>query len=312
MKSILQQNRVKLLGKTNQKERPAYLNESAKQVFYILRPNNLKSITYDTVIFDSKDDFMFFKRITYQILPEKTYDCTKFLNTFVIPIGIRNGAKLVGQWITESNSEIIAIWEYPNYDEYINIEKRMNKDKKNQKEKMEEMRSLILDYTEDYLSPTGTFDSPKHSVSVSGYITNAKQETLLVKTYWRSDTWELPGGGVDEGETLDQALYREIYEETGAQVVIKGVTGVYSNGSVVTIVLRGEYVSGNLTTSNETMDVSFVKVDESNIDQYIKRPKYKPRVLDAMKGDYVPYEAFKVRPYELLARLEGNNKNEKS
>ena len=30
-----------------------------------------------------------------------------------------------------------------------------------------------------------------------------------------------------------------------------------------------------------------------------------PRVLDAMKEVYVPFEAFKVRPYELVKRMEG-------
>jgi 8-oxo-dGTP diphosphatase len=88
-------------------------------------------------------------------------------------------------------------------------------------------------------------------------------------------------------------------------VRLHGVTGVYSNGSVVSIVFRGEYSAGNLTTSNETKEVAFVKINELNIADYIKRPKFKPRVLDAIKGDYVPYEAFKVRPYELLARFEG-------
>ncbi|MEH7386850.1 NUDIX domain-containing protein [Bacillus sp. JJ1521] len=245
---------------------------------------------------------MLYKRITYRIEPNQVSQYARFLNDHFIPIQIKSGAKLIGQWQNESNKEMISIWEYPNLDEYLKIEKRVQKEK----QKLEGFQELNLDCDEEFLSSTGTYESPKHTVSVSGFITNQNQETLLVKTYWRSDTWELPGGGVDEGETLDKALCREIFEETGVQVSIHGVTGVYSNGSVVTIVFLGEYVGGRLTTSSETKEVAFVKLDESNFDEYIKRPKFKPRVLDALKGDYVPYEAFKVRPYELLARYEGD------
>ncbi len=245
--------------------------------------------------------YMLYKRITYRVEPNQASQCARFLNDHFIQIQIKNGAKLIGQWQNESNEEMMSIWEYPNMDEYLKIEKRVQKEK----QKLEEFQKRYLDCEEDFLSSTGTYEFPKHTVNVSGFITNQNQETLLVKTYWRSDTWELPGGVVNEGETLDMALCREIFEETGVQVSIHGVSGVYSNGSVVSIVFRGEYIGGSLTTSKETKEVAFVNLDESNVDEYIKRPKFKPRVLDALKGDYVPYEAFKVRPYELLARYEG-------
>src|SRR6266516_3299153 len=42
------------------------------------------------------------------------------------------------------------------------------------------------------------------------------------------DWWNLPGGGMEVGETVEEALYREVYEETGLQVEIEQLVGVYS------------------------------------------------------------------------------------
>jgi 8-oxo-dGTP pyrophosphatase MutT (NUDIX family) len=50
---------------------------------------------------------------------------------------------------------------------------------------------------------------------------------LVQHTYQRP--WYLPGGGVKRGETLEQAIRRELVEEVGAQLGKVGLVGVYSN-----------------------------------------------------------------------------------
>ena len=250
---------------------------------------------------------MFYRREIIQTTPDKIRVFNEFFHQYLLPNQIRNGAKLIGRWITEDQREIIAIWEYPSHDEYIKIDERVKKDQYQKLEYTQRLKlgKLNVNSYEDFLTPTGKYHSPIQNVSVSGYITNEREETLLVQTYWRPDTWELPGGGVDEDETLDVALCREILEETGIEVLLKGVSGVYSNGSTISIIFRGICTGGQLMTSHETKDVRFVKLDPSMVGQYIKRKKFIPRVLDAMKEVSVPFEAFKVRPYELVKRLKG-------
>ncbi len=251
---------------------------------------------------------MISRREVFEVLPEKISEFNDFFHEYLLPNQLKNGAKLVGRWLTEDKAKIVTMWEYPSYEDFLKIEERVQKDEIFQRAQLQLLKvgKLYVDVRQDFLTSTGVYSPQKQSVTVSGYITNEKRETLLVKTFWRSDTWELPGGGVDDGETLDAAVCREIFEETGIQVELVGITGVYSNGSTVAIVFRGHSVGGNLTTSAETKEVRFVKLDTSNVLNYITRGKFIPRVVDAMKGNSIPYEAFKVRPYQLLNRLEGS------
>jgi 8-oxo-dGTP diphosphatase len=145
---------------------------------------------------------------------------------------------------------------------------------------------------------------PRHIVSVSGYVINERGETLLVRTAWRGDTWEMPGGQVEEGEPLHEALQREVWEETGIEAEPLGITGVYFNASssIVNLVFRAEITGGELRPSSETPEVRFVPLTPENLDHYVTRPYFRQRTLDAMRGPMVPCDIFTVEPYALLHR----------
>ncbi|TXI39246.1 MAG: NUDIX domain-containing protein [Nitrosomonas sp.] len=56
---------------------------------------------------------------------------------------------------------------------------------------------------------------------------NNRKEVLLVQ---RRDVpiWVLPGGGIDDGETAEQAVIRELYEETGLRVTVARQAATYA------------------------------------------------------------------------------------
>ena len=55
-----------------------------------------------------------------------------------------------------------------------------------------------------------------------------KEEVFLV---YRSDLliWNLPGGGIEENETPEEAAIRETFEETGFKIKLLKKVGIYKN-----------------------------------------------------------------------------------
>lgn len=87
----------------------------------------------------------------------------------------------------------------------------------------------------------------------------------------RSDNgrWCLPGGGMDSGETAEEACIREVWEETRLRVHVSRLVGVYTSpdflieyadGNRVQIIamhFEAEVISGELGLSDETTDAGY-------------------------------------------------------
>jgi ADP-ribose pyrophosphatase YjhB (NUDIX family) len=69
------------------------------------------------------------------------------------------------------------------------------------------------------------------TLGAQGVIIDAEDRVLLVRHSYRPG-WFFPGGGVEWGETLEEALARELEEEVGVTLTAPPVLhGMFSNGT---------------------------------------------------------------------------------
>jgi 8-oxo-dGTP diphosphatase len=122
-------------------------------------------------------------------------------------------------------------------------------------------------------------DTPKHSVSVAGIVVRDDGRVLVVR---RRDNhhWEPPGGVLELGETFEQGVRREVLEETGIEVQVERLTGVYKNmpRGIVSLVFRCTQVGGQPIPTDEALSVRWLSIEE--IRQRMD-PAYVVRVTDA-------------------------------
>lgn len=76
--------------------------------------------------------------------------------------------------------------------------------------------------------------------------------------------WSLPAGKVERGETMVDAVGREVLEETGVRIEPTAVLGLYHSTSTseqsygLTVVFRTILISGQPSPSGEHPDVRFI------------------------------------------------------
>lgn len=151
-----------------------------------------------------------------------------------------------------------------------------------------------VDYFNDPNAPEANSIVP----SVTVVARNDAGEVLLIhKT--DNGLWALPGGGVDVGESAVDAAVRETWEETGFNIEVTGLVGLYTNPAHVmayddgevrqqfSICFTARITGGALRTSSESKEVAFVhphKLNELNI-----HPSMRMRIDHGLSDRSTPY-----------------------
>lgn len=109
--------------------------------------------------------------------------------------------------------------------------------------------------------------------AASAVVTDEDGRLLLAKRT-DNDLWTIPGGTTKPGETIAETAVREVKEETGFDVEVVSLVGIYSNPQHVVEYSDGEVrqqfsvcfacrpIGGELGTSDETSEVGYFSPDE--------------------------------------------------
>jgi 8-oxo-dGTP pyrophosphatase MutT (NUDIX family) len=109
--------------------------------------------------------------------------------------------------------------------------------------------------------------------AVTAFVVNDNGEVLLER---RSDNgrWGMPGGVQEIGESITQTVVREVREETGVDVEVTGLVGIYTDpGHVIafsdgevrqefSLCFRARPIGGGVVASRESLEVRWISREE--------------------------------------------------
>lgn len=121
----------------------------------------------------------------------------------------------------------------------------------------------------DYLNDPNAPRANSIAVAVSAFVEDEQGRLLMIR---RTDNnlYAIPGGQLELGETLTRATCREVLEETGIEIDVADLIGIYSNPRHVvayddgevrqefSICFRAKPVGGVLRSSSESSEAIWV------------------------------------------------------
>jgi 8-oxo-dGTP diphosphatase len=121
----------------------------------------------------------------------------------------------------------------------------------------------------------------KFRLSVHGVFADATGKILQLKSTYGGDRWGLPGGCLEPGETIHEALIRECREELGAEINILYMSGMYFHQAYQShaCIFKCEMLNNSgIQLSEEHSEYRYFSLDELNVIQ-------RQRVMDCLHFD---------------------------
>jgi 8-oxo-dGTP diphosphatase len=106
-------------------------------------------------------------------------------------------------------------------------------------------------------------------ISIYAVLRNEKGEFLLLRRSENSHSnpgkWDLPGGKLIRGEPLEEAVVREVWEETGISIVPGEIAGYATfelpDKKVIAVVYDGGYLIAEVNLSDEHIEHTWISLD---------------------------------------------------
>lgn len=123
-------------------------------------------------------------------------------------------------------------------------------------------------------------------VSVGAAIYSSERDSFVLIRRRDNGHWELPGGLVEPGERLEDAVVREVAEETRLDVEVVRLSGLYESPTVevLSIVFACRRSRGQPRPTQEASEVRWVPRSEVT---NFSNEAYSCRVLDSLREEVV-------------------------
>jgi len=167
---------------------------------------------------------------------------------------------------------------------------------------------MVKKLIENPIIPT----SPTHTIGVGAVVINDKNEILVIKERILSIGYKLPGGHIDLGEKIADAVCREVLEETGIIVEFESIITLsqfhphqFGKGNIYILCnAKATSYEINIQDTDEIIDAKWIDVEvflkDETVFEYVKEIVKSSQKFEGLK--LKDLESFKNFPkkYELF------------